>query len=126
MTAFTRTFFNVALGEIIGRLEEQLPHKLTFVLADGSRMQVCHFEDVADDYILVATADEERTGCDMAVETGRPLDEPEACCGKGACRMRRVAIPYRMILRLELSKAGAEGGRIGYHALPRGGQFPLR
>ena len=90
---FNRTFFNVALADLVEPTKDQA-HKLTLYLVDGSTMDVCRIEEMADGYLALRAY---RSGTD-------------------ACDTTLHLIPYGTIYRIEISQHGAEddGGRLGF------------
>ncbi len=94
---FDRTFFNVTLGDLLGRDGKDRPQKLTLFLADGTTLEVCTIDQMADSYLALHAYGREAEACDMSEHL----------------------IPYGIIYRIELSpKGGEEGGRVGFHWEP--------
>ena len=94
---FSRTFFNVTLGDILQRAPKGKATKLLLFLADGSTLDVCAIDDLADDYIAVRAYKAEDQACDVGVNL----------------------IPYSLIYRIELSPKDNENStRLGFHWTP--------
>lgn len=90
---FNRTFFNVTLTDLVEPAKDQA-QKLTLYLVDGSTMDVCRIEEMADAYLALRAY---RTGSD-------------------ACDTTLHLIPYGTIYRIEISQQGREdeGSRLGF------------
>jgi hypothetical protein len=90
---FNRTFFNVTLADLVEPTKDRA-QKLTLYLVDGTTMDVCRIEDMADGYLALRAY---RTGSD-------------------ACETTMHLIPYGTIYRIEIShhEAEDEGSRLGF------------
>ena len=94
---FSRTFFNVTLGDILQRAPKGKATKLLLFLADGSTLDVCAIDDLADDYLAVRSYRAEEGACDVAVNL----------------------IPYTLIYRIEIApKEDDTGTRLGFRWTP--------
>ena len=94
---FNRTFFNVTLGEVFQRAGREKSHKLLLFLADGTTLDVCAIDDLADDYIAVRAYKAEEQTCDLGVNL----------------------IPYSLIYRIELAPKDSDSStRLGFHWAP--------
>jgi hypothetical protein len=45
---FSRTFFNVTLGDMLEKDGKEKDHKLTLFLTDGTTLDVCSIDELAD------------------------------------------------------------------------------
>ena len=90
---FSRVFFNVTLGEILERNGGSDPHKLTLYLTDGSLLDVCEIERLADDYLSVRAYRTDVSGCDATL----------------------TLIPYSLIYRVEISPKTENNARMGFN-----------
>ncbi|HLY12513.1 MAG TPA: hypothetical protein VKW04_24635 [Planctomycetota bacterium] len=90
---FNRTFFNVTLGDLV-EPTKGTAHQLTLYLVDGTTMDVCRIEEMADQYLVLRAY---RSGSD-------------------ACETTLHLIPYGTIYRLEISEHGGKDdeGRLGF------------
>ncbi len=90
---FNRTFFNVTLGDLVEPTKDQA-QKLTLYLVDGSTMDVCRIEEMADNYLA------------LKAYKG----------GSDACDTTLHLIPYGTIYRIEIAQHGGEddGARLGF------------
>jgi hypothetical protein len=90
---FNRTFFNVTLADLVEPTKDTA-HKLTLYLVDGTTVDVCRIEEMADHYLALRAY---RSGTD-------------------SCDTTLHLIPYGTIYRLEISDHGKEndGGRLGF------------
>jgi hypothetical protein len=95
---FSRSFFNTTLGDIIERSGKDRSYKLTLYLVDGSTLDVCKIEELADQHMSVRAFQGEDDTCELSLNI----------------------IPYGTIYRLQLSpKEEEEGnGRVGFHWAP--------
>lgn len=94
---FNRTFFNVTLGDLLQKAGREKGQKLLLYLADGTALDVCSIDVLADDYI--------------AVRSYRPNEE--------ACELSVNLIPYSLIYRIELTPKDADNStRLGFHWAP--------
>jgi hypothetical protein len=90
---FNRTFFNVTLADLVEPIKGQA-QKLTLYLVDGTTMDVCRIEEMADSYLALRAY---RGGTD-------------------ACDTTLHLIPYGTIYRIEISQHVSEddGSRLGF------------
>ena len=88
---FNRTFFNVTLADLVEPKKEQA-QKLTLYLVDGTTLDVCRIEDMADTY--------------LALRAYGP--------GTDACDTTLHLIPYGTIYRLEISEHASSADRMGF------------
>jgi hypothetical protein len=90
---FNRTFFNVTLADLV-EPSKDAAHKLTLYLVDGTTLDVCRIEEMADHY--------------LALRAYRP--------GSDACDTTLHLIPYGTIYRIEISdhKSDNDGARLGF------------
>ena len=90
---FNRTFFNVTLADLVEPTKDSA-HKLTLYLVDGTTMDVCRIEEMADHYLGLRAY---RSGSD-------------------ACDTTLHLIPYGTIYRIEISdhKPENDGARLGF------------
>ena len=94
---FSRTFFNDTLGDVFQRAGRDKNHKLLLYLADGTTLDVCAIDDLADDFIAVRAYHAEDQACDLSVNL----------------------IPYSLIYRIELvPKESDSSTRLGFHWTP--------
>jgi hypothetical protein len=94
---FNRTFFNVTLGDLLQRAGREKSQKLLLFLADGTTLDVCSIDDLADDYIAVRSYHANEEACELSVNL----------------------IPYSLIYRIEMSPKDAESSaRVGFHWTP--------
>ena len=97
---FNRTFFNVTLGDLLqkaGREKSEKSQKLLLFLADGTALDVCSIDELADDYIAVRSYRASEETCDLSVNL----------------------IPYNLIYRIELLPKETENStRLGFHWAP--------
>jgi len=64
---FNRTFFNATLGDLLQRAGREKSQKLLLFLADGTMLDVCSIDDLADDYISVRAYRANEETCDLSV-----------------------------------------------------------
>ncbi|HZE99935.1 MAG TPA: hypothetical protein VE981_23205 [Planctomycetota bacterium] len=90
---FNRTFFNVTLGDLVEPKKDQA-QKLTLYLVDGTTLDVCRIEEMADGYLALRAY---RAGSDT-------------------CDTSLHLIPYGTIYRLEIAQDSAEtdSSRMGF------------
>jgi hypothetical protein len=102
---FNRTFFNVTLADLVEPAKERA-QKLTLYLVDGTTMDVCRIEEMADGYLALRVY---RAGSD-------------------ACETTLHLIPYGTIYRIEISQqlADDEGSRLGFSITDRRKSAPPR
>ena len=94
---FNRTFFNVTLGEVLQRAPKDKSTKLLLFLADGTSLDVCAIDDMADDYLVVRAYRAEEGACDLGINL----------------------IPYTLIYRIELApKEDENSTRLGFRWSP--------
>ena len=89
---FSRVFFNVTLGELLERNGAD-PHKLMLYLTDGSTLEVCQIEQMADDYLAVRAYHPDLSACETTLSL----------------------IPYSLIYRIEISPKDTSNARMGFH-----------
>jgi len=93
---FNRTFFNVTLGDLLQRPGAKKPEAAPLP-RDGTTLDVCSIDDLADDYITARTYRANEETCDLSVNL----------------------IPYSLIYRIELTPKDAENStRLGFHWTP--------
>jgi hypothetical protein len=95
---FNRTFFNVTLGDVLERIGKTREHKLTLYLTDGSTLDVCNIDELADAYLALRAYAKDEEGCEVSVQL----------------------IPYSLIYRIELIPRAEENNRVGFHWAPPG------
>ena len=102
---FNRTFFNVALADLVEPTKGQA-QKLTLYLVDGTTMDVCRIEEMADHYLALRAY---RAGTD-------------------ACDTTLHLIPYGTIYRIEIAQHGADddASRLGFSWTDRRKPAPTR
>ncbi|HVR84778.1 MAG TPA: hypothetical protein VMU54_10740 [Planctomycetota bacterium] len=90
---FNRTFFNVALADLVEPTKDQA-QKLTLYLVDGSTMDVCRIEEMADAYLALRAYRSGTEACDTTLHL----------------------IPYGTIYRIEISRHGTDddASRLGF------------
>ncbi|MBV8881656.1 MAG: hypothetical protein JO332_16990 [Planctomycetaceae bacterium] len=88
---FNRTFFNVTLADLVEPAKDQA-QKLTLYLVDGTTLDVCRIEEMADGYLALRAY---RNGSD-------------------ACDTTLHLIPYGTIYRLEIAQHGSDNDRMGF------------
>jgi len=88
---FNRTFFNVTLADLVEPAKDQ-SQKLTLYLVDGTTMDVCRIEEMADQYLALRAY---RTGSD-------------------SCDTTLHLIPYGTIYRLEIAQHSTDNDRMGF------------
>jgi hypothetical protein len=94
---FSRTFFNVALGEILERAGKEKGSRLTLYLVDGSQLDVRAIEDLSDQFFTV---------------TASLHDDEEA-------QSSLHVLPYSAIYRIEVARApDEESRRVGFRWIP--------
>jgi len=94
---FNRTFFNVTLGDVLQRAGRDKSYKLLLYLADGTTLDVCAIEDMADDYLVVRGYKADDDSCDVGVNL----------------------IPYSLIYRIEVTPKNSDSSsRLGFHWAP--------
>lgn len=93
---FSRTFFNAILGDILEGLGKERVHRMTLYLSDGSTMDVCSIEELAEEYLILRTFKEESDVCNLGVEV----------------------VPYGLIYRITLSPRHDSGTRVGFSWKP--------
>ena len=89
---FSRVFFNVTLGELLERNGAE-PHKLTLFLTDGSTLEVCQIEQLADDFLAVRAYHNELSACETTLSL----------------------VPYSLIYRIEISPKDRGNARMGFN-----------
>jgi len=94
---FNRTFFNVTLGDILQRAPKNKSTRLLLFLADGTTLDVCAIDELADDYLAVRAYRAEEAACDLTINL----------------------IPYTLIYRIELApKESESNNRMGFRWAP--------
>lgn len=90
---FNRTFFNVTLADLVEPSKDSA-HKLTLYLVDGTTMDVCRIEEMADHYLALRAYRAASDACDTTLHL----------------------IPYGTIYRIEISdhKSENDGVRLGF------------
>jgi hypothetical protein len=104
---FNRTFFNTTLGELLDKAGKDQSHRLTLFLSDGTQLDVCQIEKMAEDYLSLRAYQGGNDSCEMSVHL----------------------VPYVLIYRIEIApKAPENGQRVGFHwsAPPKKGQTSRR
>ena len=100
---FNRTFFNVTLADLIEPTKDQA-HRLTLYLVDGTTVDVCRIEEMADSYLALRAY---RTGSDT-------------------CDTTLHLIPYGTIYRLEIAQHVSDADRMGFSWTDRRKSAPPR
>ena len=95
---FNRTFFNVTLGEMIDQNGKEKSVKLTLYLSDGTTLDVCMIDQLADLYLAVRAYQGQSDTCEMSVQL----------------------IPYGLIYRIEIAPKAEESSRVGFQWKPGG------
>jgi hypothetical protein len=95
---FNRTFFNVALGEMIDQNGKEKPVKLTLFLSDGSTLDVCMIDELSEQYLAVRAYQGQSDSCELSVQL----------------------IPYGLIYRIEIAPKAEESSRVGFQWKPSG------
>lgn len=94
---FNRTFFNVALGEILSKSGKEKEQILTLYLTDGTTLDVCNIEELADAHLALRAYHKDDQSCELTTHL----------------------IPYALIYRIELSPRVAEDrNRVGFRWKP--------
>jgi hypothetical protein len=94
---FNRTFFNVTLGDILQRAPKEKNTKLLLFLADGSTLDVCAIDELADDYLALRAYRAEEAACDITINL----------------------VPYTLIYRIEIApKEDENSTRLGFRWSP--------
>ena len=94
---FNRTFFNVTLGDILKSGPKDKNTRLLIFLADGTTLDVCAIDELADDYLAVRAYRAEEAACDLTVNL----------------------IPYTLIYRIEIApKETEDSERLGFRWSP--------
>ena len=94
---FSRTFFNVTLGDILQRSPKDKHARLLLYLADGATLDVCAIDELADDYLVVRAYGANEAACELSINL----------------------IPYTLIYRLEIApKEDETSGRLGFRWSP--------
>jgi hypothetical protein len=94
---FNRTFFNVTLGDILQRSGKDVDQQLTLFLTDGTTLDVCEIDELADQYLMLRSYASGDDACDLAVQL----------------------VPYVLIYRMQITPRGADNNRVGFHWTPR-------
>lgn len=90
---FSRTFFNVTLGDLLKRAGGSSSVRFTLYLTDGMRLAVCKIEQLTDPYMIVRGYAGEEDVCDTSLHV----------------------IPYGLIYRMEIDPKGVEeSGKLGF------------
>jgi hypothetical protein len=93
---FGRNFFNLTLGDIIAKGGKSDSQRLHLFLTDGTTLEVCQIEQLAEQYMVVRAYNSEETQCDLLVNV----------------------IPYGLIYRIQIVPKGVEEERVGFRWLP--------
>lgn len=94
---FNRSFFNATIGEFVEQLGKQASPKVRLFLVDGTVLDICNIETLAEDY--------------MALRVYLPAQE--------ACDTTIHLVPYSLIYRIEIGAAqGEESKRVGFQWSP--------
>jgi hypothetical protein len=94
---FNRTFFNVTLGDILQRAPKDKTLQLHLSLADGTVLDVCAIDELADDYLSVRAYATEEDACDLSVNL----------------------VPYTLIYRITIGpKESQNSQRMGFRWSP--------
>ena len=98
---FNRTFFNVALGEILQRAGKDKGNRLTLYLVDGSQLDIRTIEELSDAFVVVRAS----------------LHHEEEA------ELQLHVLPYSSIYRLEVAGApDGESRRLGFRWTPMTGR----
>ena len=89
---FSRTFFNVTLGDLLARAGGAATPRLSLFLTDGLRLEVCRIEELEEAYMVVRGYSDDPEKCDPMVHV----------------------IPYGLIYRLEIAPKDTEDARVGF------------
>lgn len=89
---FSRTFFNAVLGDILEGLGKERVHRMTLFLSDGTTMDICSIEELAEEYLILRTFKEESDVCNLGVEI----------------------VPYGLIYRIALAPRHNSETRVGF------------
>lgn len=94
---FNRTFFNVTLGDVLERQGKTREQKLTLFLTDGTTLDVCNIDELADSYVALRAYAKNEEGCELSVQL----------------------VPYGLIYRIEMTPRDPEHhNRVGFHWAP--------
>ena len=89
---FNRTFFNVALGEMVDHNGKDKPVRLTLFLSDGTTLDVSVIDELSDSYLALRAYQGDTDSIDPSVHL----------------------IPYGLIYRIEVSPKGEQNSRVGF------------
>ncbi len=93
---FSRTFFNVTLGDLLEKDGKEKDHKLTLFLTDGTTLDVCSIDELADQYLVLRAYRGNEDACDLSLNL----------------------VPYALIYRIELAPKATDSARVGFHWAP--------
>ncbi|MBI3856944.1 MAG: hypothetical protein HY293_14750 [Planctomycetes bacterium] len=93
---FNRTFFNVALGEMIEKSGKEKAVRLTLFLSDGTTLDVCVIDQMSDGYLALRAYQGDSEQIDESVHL----------------------IPYGLIYRIEVSPRDEQNSRLGFQWKP--------
>ncbi len=93
---FNRNFFNLTLGDLLSKAGKTDSQKLDLFLTDGSTLEVCQIDELAETYMVVRAYNKDETQCDLMVNV----------------------IPYGLIYRIQIVPKGAEEERVGFRWIP--------
>lgn len=90
---FNRTFFNVAIGELLERVGKDKGSRLTLYLVDGTQLDVRGIDNLSDQFVIVS-----------------------ACPHNGDDTEKHYhVLPYSSIYRIEVSRSpDADSRRLGF------------
>ncbi len=89
---FSRTFFNVTLGDLLKRSGGAETVRLGLYLTDGLRLEVCQIDSLEEQYMVVRGTAKDEEGCDLTVHV----------------------IPYGLIYRLEIVPKNVGDTHVGF------------
>lgn len=92
-STFNRSFFNVRLDELVRKAGSNEHARVTLFLSDGLRIELCHIDELADEYMVVRA---------------HAGDAPE-------CDLDMHVIPYPLIYRISIDPNGPDEPRMGFH-----------
>lgn len=101
---FNRTFFNAVLGDLLDRAGKDRPQRLSLFLSDGTILDVCRIQELADDYVVLQTFRDSTDTCSLGLEV----------------------VPYGLIYRLQLLPKESSGDRVGFSWKPEAAARPSR
>ena len=93
---FSRTFFNVTLGDVLERDGQDQEKKLMLYLVDGSTLEVHQIEEMSEQYLTL-----------------------RAFRGSNRVSLSVHLIPYNLIYRIEIGPQDpGDSNRLGFHWKP--------